>query len=207
MSETTSPSGPTPFAGTAFDIVALAASAGGLRALRIVLAALPGDLPAALVVVQHVSPHHRSLAADILGRCTALEVKLAGVEARLAPGTVYLAPPDHHLLVTPQGGLSLSRAAQVHFVRPAADVLFESAAASYGERLIAVVLSGSGHDGASGVHTVKRTGGIVIVQDPKSCEFSGMPSAALNATSPDFVLPLEAIAPTLIRLIRPVEAV
>lgn len=206
MSEPTSHPGPPPFADTAFDVVALAASAGGLRALCTILKTLPGDLPAAVVVVQHLPPHYRSMAADILGRCTTLRVKPAESEERLKPGNVYVAPPDYHLLVTPEGRLSLSRSARVHFVRPAADILFESAAASYGARLIAVVLSGSGRDGAEGVGAVKDHGGIVIVQDPESCDFSGMPSAALSTVAADFVLPLEAIAEALARLTRPGEA-
>src|SRR5262245_49597542 len=134
-----------------FEIVALAASAGGLNALTRVLADLPGHFPAALVVVQHLDPRHRSLMADILSRRTALQVKEAAEGDHLAPGTAYIAPPNRHLLVNPDGTLSLSQSEMVHFVRPSADLMFESAAASFRERAIAVVLSGSGHDGEMGV--------------------------------------------------------
>ena len=124
----------------AFEIVALAASAGGLQALSHVLAAIPRQFAAAIVVVQHLDPRHRSLMADILSKRTALPVKQAQEGDTLAPGNAYVAPPNRHLLVNPDGTLSLSQSELVHFVRPSADLLFESTAASYKERSIAVVL-------------------------------------------------------------------
>ena len=181
-------------AAPSFDIVALAASAGGLRALTEVLAALPAEFPAPLVVVQHLDPRHRSLMAEILGRRTAIKVVQAEEGQHLKPGIAYVAPPDRHLLVNPGGTLSLTRTQLVHFVRPSADLLFESVAASYGERAIAVVLSGSGSDGAMGVKAIKKMGGTVIVQDQKTAEFFGMPEAAQQTGLVDFVLPLEDIA-------------
>src|SRR4051812_30091869 len=180
-----------------YDIVALAASAGGLKALSLVLASLPAGFPAPLVVVQHLDPRHRSLMADILSRRTALKVKQAEEGDRLAPGTAYIAPPNRHLLVNPDGTLSLSQSELVHFVRPSADLLFESAAASFRERAIAVVLSGSGQDGAMGVKAIKKMGGTVIVQDARNAEFRGMPDAALETGVVDFVLALDEIAPAL----------
>src|SRR5947207_15541943 len=117
-----------------FELIALAASAGGLKAITEVLAALPAEFPAALVVVQHLDPKHRSLMAEILGRRTRLRVKQAAEGDELRPGTVFIAPPNRHLLVDPDGTLSLSQTQLVHFVRPSADLLFESVAASYRER-------------------------------------------------------------------------
>jgi two-component system chemotaxis response regulator CheB len=143
----------------AFDVVALAASAGGLRAIEQVLAALPADFPAAIVVVQHLDPRHRSLMASILSRHTALTVQEAREGDRLRPGMVFIAPPNRHLLVNPDGSLSLSQSELVHFVRPSADLLFESVAASFKERAIAVVLTGTGSDGAMGVQAIKKMGG------------------------------------------------
>jgi two-component system chemotaxis response regulator CheB len=180
-----------------FEIVALAASAGGLKALTDVLASLPAGFPAALVVVQHLDPRHRSLMAEILGRRTALRVKEAAEGDCLAAGTVFVAPPDHHLLVNPDGLLSLTRTELVHFSRPSADLLFESVAASYRDRAIGVVLSGSGSDGAMGSKAIKKMGGTLIVQDPATAEFAGMPGAARQAAPADFVLPLEEIAGAL----------
>jgi len=187
--------------GSTFDIVALAASAGGLRALSQVLAALPGNFPATLVVVQHLDPRHRSLMADILSRRTDLAVKQATEGERLNASTAYIAPPNRHLLVNSDGTLSLSQSELVHFVRPSADLLFESVAASFKERAIAVVLSGTGSDGSMGVKAIKKMGGTVIVQDEKSAEFFGMPGAAIETGEVDFVLPLEEIPSALITLV------
>lgn len=189
------------FRGAAFHIVALAASAGGLAALAAVLSGLPDDFPAALVIVQHLDPRHRSLMADILSRRTKLKVKQATEGDRLSPGIVYIAPPDRHLLVNPDGSLSLSQSELVHFVRPSADLLFESVAASYKGRAIAVVLTGTGCDGAMGVQAIKKMGGTVIVQDEKTSEFSGMPTAAVRTGQSDFILPLGEIAAALTTLV------
>jgi two-component system chemotaxis response regulator CheB len=184
-----------------FEIVALAASAGGLKALTDVLAALPRDFAAALVVVQHLDRRHRSLMAEILGKRTALLVREARDGDKLERGLVFIAPPDHHLLVNADGSVSLSRTELVHFVRPSADLLFESTAAAYRERAVAVVLSGSGRDGAMGVKAIKKMGGTVIVQDEKTSEFFGMPEAAQQTGIVDFILPLSEIAPALRTLI------
>src|SRR5213594_1590589 len=190
------------FSNGAFDIVALAASAGGLRALSQVLAALPAEFPAAIVVVQHLDPRHRSLMADILRRRTELAVVQASEGDRIVPGTVYIAPPDRHLLVNSDGTLSLTQSELVHFVRPSADLLFESVAASYKDRSIAVVLSGSGGDGSMGVKAIKKMGGTVLAQDQRTSEFFGMPGAAIGSGHVDFVLPLEEIAAALVTLMK-----
>lgn len=189
-----------------FDVVALAASAGGLNALTQLLAALPTDFPAAIVVVQHLDPRHRSLMADIVSRRTPLRVKQASQGDRLQPGTVYIAPPNRHLLVNPDSSLALTVTELVSFVRPSADLLFESVAAAYKERAIAVVLTGTGSDGAMGVRAIKKLGGTVIAQDDKTAEFSGMPGAAIRTGSVDFVLPLAEIASALITLVMGGEA-
>jgi two-component system chemotaxis response regulator CheB len=186
---------------TSFDIIAMAASAGGLNALTHVLGALPREFPVAILVVQHLDPRHRSLMAEILGRRTPLRVAEAKHGERVRHGTVHVAPPDHHLLVDAEGVLTLAHTELVHFVRPSADLLFESTAASFRERAVAVVLSGSGSDGAMGVKAIKKMGGTVIVQDKESSEFSGMPDAALRTGTADFVLPLAEIAPALQTLV------
>lgn len=201
MTENPSRRAPPRFARAAFDVVALASSAGGLQALSVVLRALPASFPAAIVVVQHLHPRHRSLMADILSRRTALAVKQAEEGDRLQPGTVYIAPPDRHLLVNPDGSLSLSQSELVHFVRPSADLLFESIAASYRDRAIAIVLSGSGIDGTMGVRAIKKMGGTVIAQDEQSAEFFGMPGAAAQTGCVDLILPLGEIASALVSLV------
>lgn len=185
----------------AFDIIALAASAGGLKALTDVLSALPRDFPVALVVVQHLDPRHRSLMAEILGKRTSLLVKEAREGDTLERGLAFIAPPNRHLLVNPDRTVSLSQSELVHFVRPSADLLFESTAAAYKERAIAVVLSGTGRDGAMGVRAIKKMGGTVIVQDEKTSQFFGMPDAAQQTGLVDFILPLPEIAPALRTLV------
>jgi two-component system chemotaxis response regulator CheB len=184
-----------------FEIIALAASAGGLGALTEVLSGLPAAFPVAVCVVQHLDRRHRSLMAEILGRRTGLRVTQAVDGERLQLGTVFIAPPDRHLLVNADATLSLTQTQLVHFVRPSADLLFESVAASFREHVIAVILSGSGQDGAMGAKAVKKMGGTVIVQDPEDSEFRGMPEAALHTRIADFVLPLAEIAPALRKLV------
>ncbi len=185
---------------TAFDIVALAASAGGVQTLSYLLSCLPEDFPAAIVVVQHLAPDYPSLMAEILARRTSLRVKQAEEGDPIQRATVYVAPPDQHLLVNGDGTLSLSHSELVHFVRPSADLLFESVAASYRARAIAVVLTGTGRDGDMGVQAIKSMGGMVIAQDPETAEFAGMPRNAIETGCVDAVLPLDEIAAKLMAL-------
>lgn len=191
-----------PFPRAAADVVGIAASAGGIEALRVVLECLPPDFPAAVVVVQHLSPHYPSQLVEILGRRTALPVKWAEDGDRLVPGTVYVAPPDRHVVLNPDGTLSLTRTERVRHVRPAADVLFPSLASSCKARGVAVVLTGTDANGAAGVRHVKQEGGFVIVQDRASSQFFDMPRAAIETGCVDLVLPVGEIAPALDRIVR-----
>jgi len=189
-----------------FDIVAIASSAGGLAALTSMLSALPSDFPAAVLVVQHLDPRHRSLMAEILSRRTALQVIQAVGGEPIEAGTVYVAPPDHHLLANANRTLELAQTELVHFVRPSADLLFESVAASFKHRAIAVVLTGTGSDGTMGVQAIKKMGGTVIAQDEATSDFFGMPSSAIATGAVDFVLPLKEIPSALATLVATGEA-
>ncbi len=184
-----------------FDVVALTASADGLNALSSVLSALPANFPAAIVVVQHLSPQYPSLIAQILNRRTPLLVKEAQEGNQLSPGKVFIAPPDYHLMVNPDGSLSLSQTEKVHFVRPAAEILFESVAQSYKKRAIAVVLTGGDGDGSRGVQAIRKMGGKVIAQDKATSKVWGMPAAAIATGCVDWVLPLDKIGAALINLV------
>jgi two-component system, chemotaxis family, protein-glutamate methylesterase/glutaminase len=130
-----------------------------------------------------------------------LPVKQVGLGDRLCPGVIYIAPPNYHTLVTPDGTFALTQSPRVNYVRPSADRLFESVAASYGNRAIAIVLTGTGKDGAAGIQAIKQQGGMVIVQDEATAEFFGMPGAAIQTGMVDLVLPLADIADKLSALV------
>jgi two-component system chemotaxis response regulator CheB len=185
----------------AFDIVAIAASAGGVIALLQIMTELPADFPATIVVVQHLDPGHPSPMPQIFGRRSNLPVEAAVEGMKVKRGHVYLSPPDRHLLINRDGTMTLTQTELVNFVRPSADLLFESVSAAYGERAIAVVLSGAGTDGSMGVTAIKKRGGTVIVQDETTSAFFSMPSAAIRTGSVDFVLALDEIPPALVTLV------
>ena len=189
-----------PASNRAFDIVAMTASLGGLEALTRVLGALPPDFPVPVLVVQHMSARYPSHLAEILSKRCILPVTWTYPGQRLRGGGVFVAPPDWHLLVGAGGVVQLSRRPRVQFVRPSADVLFESVAAVYRERAIAVVLTGLCNDGARGANAIKRAGGRVLAQDRATSRAFGMPQATITTGCVDFVLPLSIIAPALVAL-------
>lgn len=201
MSNNNQPSAFPPFPNTPFDVVVMAASLGGIEALISVLSALPATFPVPILVVQHLSPRHPSELAALLNRRTALNVKWGEQREHIAPGTVYIAPPDHHMLVNGDGILSLSQSPPQQFVRPSANLLFESAANSYGKRAVAVVLTGLGKDGAQGVQAIKKQGGIVLVQNYTTSRAFNMPQAALRTGCVDFALSLHALSRALIAFV------
>lgn len=188
--------GPRPAARSPFDVVVVGSSAGGLHALAEFLKPLRADFPAAIVVVQHLSPDHESILAEIMARSSALPVKQAEHNERILPGEVYIGPPDRHLLVGPRR-LRLTQSAHVHFSRPSIDLLFESAAAAYGPRCLAVILSGSGRDGSAGIRAIKEAGGAVLAQDPEGADFRHMPEAAIATSCVDRVVPLPELGSTV----------
>src|SRR2546423_226053 len=155
-------------------IVGIAASAGGQAALQKVLSSMPPEFPAAVIVMLHLAPAHTSVLSSILARTSVLPVREATDRERLEPGVVYVAPPDHHVTVL-RGRIALTDREPVNWVRPSADVLFESMASTVGAASIAVVLTGSGRDGAAGVLAVKEAGGHVLAQDEASSQYFGMP--------------------------------
>jgi two-component system chemotaxis response regulator CheB len=178
-------------------VVAIAASAGGIQALTVVLDALTPSFPAAVLVVLHISPRHPSQLASVLQRHASVPVADAADLERPVPGHVYLAPADRHLLLGADGRLHLSRADAVHFARPAADVLFDSVAEAAGHNAIGVVLSGTGRDGALGARHIKEAGGFTIAQDEDTAGFWGMPGSAVMSGAVDRVLPIGQIAALL----------
>jgi len=186
--------------GPAFDAVAVGASAGGVTALQVVINPLPARFPAAVFVVQHLDPRHKSLLADLLGRHAQMAVKEAVNGDRIEPGTVYVAQPDTHLLVA-NAHISLTSSELVHFTRPSVDLLFESVAAAYRDRVIGVILTGSGLDGATGIRAIKEQGGTTIVQDPAEALHPSMPANAYATGCIDFKLRLDEVGPAIVRLV------
>lgn len=178
-------------------LVVLAASLGGVTAIGDVLAGLPADLPAAILVVQHRSQRGPSLLAQVLSRRTRLIVKDAEPGERIRAGVVYLAPSARHLLVHSDGTLATTDGRRIRYLLSSANPLLESAASAFGASVIAVVLTGSGMDATDGVQAVKARGGFVITQDPATSACRRMPAAAIATGVVDLVLPLEAIAPEL----------
>jgi two-component system chemotaxis response regulator CheB len=174
------------------DIVVVGASAGGVEALRELIALLPADLPAAMLVVLHTG-RTRSLLPKILERTSRMPVAHAVHGDRLTRGRVYVAPPDHHLTVV-DGVIALSHGPTINGLRPAVDPLFQSAARAYGSRVLAVVLTGGGDDGTAGLIEVKRTGGLAVAQDPEEAVHPAMPQSAIEFVDVDHVLRLRDIA-------------
>jgi two-component system chemotaxis response regulator CheB len=190
---------PQPPLGTPARVIGIAASAGGVEALRTLVTGLPPDLPAAICVVLHIPATGRSLLAPILDRDSALTAVVAESGQALQPGVIYVAPADHHLLVR-RGTIELSRGPKENGVRPAADPMFRSLARSWGPRAIGVVLSGALDDGSAGAVWLADAGATMIVQDPDDAVVRGMPASAIAATMPDHIVPLAEIADLLERL-------
>lgn len=180
-------------------VVALIASAGGLQAISKVLGDLPPDFPAGVIVQQHLAGS-ASVLPTILARRSALPVDWADDAQPVTPGRVMVCPPDSHLELAPDGSVSLRSLEKPHQLR--FDVLLASLAGCYGPQGVAVVLSGSGRDGAEGVAAMKRAGGLVIAQSAESAAYPSMPEAATEAGA-DLVLPIDEIGAFLTRIANP----
>ena len=181
----------------AYELIAVGASWGGMRAIVSILDALPADFEIPIVVAQHRPAAAGSeLLEEVLARRTRLAVVAAHDKEPLEPGCVYVAPADYHVIVEP-GHLGLSTDAAVEFARPSIDVLFESAAHAYGARTVGVLLTGVNRDGAAGLARIAAAGGFTVAQDPATAERGEMPAAAVERGAARRVLPLERIGPFL----------
>lgn len=184
-----------------FAAAVVGSSAGGIRALSAVLTALPARFPLPIIIVQHVQPDADSYLANILDKRSQLDVKQVDDKEFIIPGKVYVAPPNYHLLIEEDRSFSLSLEGLVNFSRPSIDVLFESAADVYRNRLIGIILTGANHDGSQGLRRIKQLGGYAIVQDPDTAEADAMPRAALAAAAVDKILPVDKIGEHLLYLL------
>jgi two-component system chemotaxis response regulator CheB len=185
-------------------IIVVGASAGGLSPLQQILGELPAELAVIICVVVHIPPWRGSSLARMLSADGRAVVEPMNHQA-LQPGRVYVAPPDHHLMVE-HGHAVLWHGPKENAHRPSVNALFRSAAIAYGSRAIGIVLSGALEDGATGLWWIKKHGGIVVVQDPKDAQFASMPESALSTVEVDYCLPARAIPKLLIRLLDGTKA-
>jgi len=184
---------------TPMTIIAIGASLGGVDAIRMIVAELPASLNAAVFVSLHIGSHKSDL-PWLLDRLGSLPASHATHGQAIRVGHIFIAPPDHHLIVEP-GKAVLTKGPRENMARPAIDPMFRSAARSYGADVIGVILTGGLNDGTAGLYEVKARGGIAIVQDPVDAVASGMPQSAIANVAVDYVLPLAQIAPLLVRLV------
>jgi two-component system, chemotaxis family, protein-glutamate methylesterase/glutaminase len=182
-------------------IIVVGASAGGVDALMQLARALPRDFPAPLCIVLHVPPDSPSLLATILDRESRLPAKTAQHGEVALPGTIYVAPPDRHLVIGDDGTLHVTRGPRENRHRPAVDPLFRSAALVFRERAIAVVLTGTLDDGTAGMISIRDASGITIVQDPRTALYPGMPQSVMDHIEVDYAIPLSELGPLLTRLV------
>lgn len=180
-----------------YEAVVIGTSAGAVEALSTLLPSLPEDFPLPVMIVMHTPPDKKSVMPDLMQAKCKVKVREAEDKEPLQPGTVYFAPPDYHLLVEDDRSLSLSVEDPVLFSRPSIDVLFESAADVYGERLIGVILTGANPDGANGLKILSEAGGLAVVQSPTRAQSPFMPEAALKACPDAHILDIEQIGPFL----------
>lgn len=171
---------------------------GGVEALQTLVAGLPADIPAALLVVQHIG-RNGSILPDLLRRRTRLPVIHARQAERVRGGQIYVAPPDHHLLLE-DGVTRLTRGPRENWARPAIDPLFRSAARAYGDCVIGVILTGMLNDGSAGLRAVRAAGGIAVVQEPHDALVPDMPWSALRHAGADYRVPLAEMPGLLTRL-------
>lgn len=168
-------------------------SAGGLAALAMILPELDRAFPLPVLIVQHMRPDSDGFLWQYLNNLSRVSVKEAEDKETIEPKTVYIAPPDYHLLVEPDRTLALSAAERVNFSRPSIDVLFETAAEVYQKRLIGVILTGANADGSMGLRKIKRYAGLAVVQSPESAESGTMPRSAIQAVAVDHIVPLDKL--------------
>jgi len=183
------------------SIVVIGGSSGATAPLKTILRDLPEDLPAAVFIVLHIPARSLGILATVVSSATRLPVHQAADGMPIEPGNIYLAVPDHHLLLA-DGHIKLGRGPRENMARPAIDPLFRSAAAAYGPCVVGVLLSGLLNDGASGLEAVKRCGGIVVVQDPADAIADEMPRAGMNAVTVDLAIPSARIGDVLSDLVR-----
>jgi len=183
-----------------YEAIVIGTSAGGLYALSSILGGLPAEYPLPIIVVQHRSKDKKDLLEDVLQHKCKIRIKQADEKEKIERGIVYIAPPDYHLLIETDLTFSLSSDDQVRYSRPSIDVLFESAALAYRDKLIGIILTGANNDGAAGISTIKKYNGLTISQNPKEATFPFMPTAAIETKAVTYIWTLSEIQNFLINI-------
>jgi two-component system chemotaxis response regulator CheB len=184
-----------------YEAIVIGVSSGGMNALNYIFSTLPADFSIPIIIVQHVSTRSDNEWINLLNDKSNLTIKEADEKEKIEPGNVYIAPANYHLLIEKDKTFSLTIDERVNYARPSIDVLFETAAEAYKNKLIGMVLTGSNNDGTLGIKRIKECGGLAIIQDPVTAESSYMPTSAIAAIDPDYILSLEEI----IELIKKID--
>ena len=183
-----------------YEAIVIGVSSGGMNALKIIFSILPADFCLPIIIVQHVGPHSDSQWIQIFNSKSPLQIKEADEKEKIEKGTIYIAPPNYHLLIEKNKTFSLTIDERVNFARPSIDVLFESAAEAYKKALIGIILTGANHDGAKGLKRIKDYGGLALIQDPETAESGYMPRSAIAAVDPDYLGSVADITAFLVQI-------
>ncbi len=183
-----------------FEAIVIGVSSGGMNVMKIMFSLLPKEFSIPIIIVQHMSAHSDGEWIKILNDKSGLNMKEADEKEKIGKGNVYIAPPNYHLLIERDKTFSLTIDERVNFARPSIDVLFESAAEAYKNKLIGIVLTGSNNDGTKGIKRIQECGGLTIIQNPETAESAYMPRSAISVIQPDYILSLQEIIKLLIKL-------
>lgn len=183
-----------------YKVIVIGVSTGGTKALKTILSVLPSEFALSIIIVIHRHKDTNGYLERLLNNECNVHVKQADEKEKVKAGTVYVAPPNYHLLIEDDCTFSMSVEGTVNYSRPSVDVFFESAADVYGQSLVGIILTGANRDGSQGLKKIKERGGLAIVQTPETSEVEDMPRAAIATARPDYILPIENIGPFLKKL-------
>ena len=183
-----------------YEAIVIGVSSGGMNAMKVIFSLLPKNFRTPIIIVQHMGARSDSQFIRLLNNQSNVSIKEADEKEEIENGNVYIAPPNYHLMIERDKTFSLTIEERVNYARPSIDVLFESAADAYQDKLIGVILTGSSSDGTAGLKKIKEYGGLTIAQDPKTAESGYMPASAITMVPMDFILSLEEIIKLLIKI-------
>jgi two-component system chemotaxis response regulator CheB len=183
-----------------YEAIVMGVSSGGMNAMKVMFSLLPKNFSTPIIIVQHLGARSDSQLIQLLNNQSNVSIKEADEKEKIENRKVYIAPPNYHLMIESDKTFSLTIDERVNYARPSIDVLFESAADAYKDKLIGVILTGSSSDGSLGLKKIKEYGGLTIAQDPKTAESGYMPASAIAMVPMDHILSLEEIIKLLIKI-------